>query len=199
MLPWDHCVADFRKVNWFVFRGLISAQDTTRLDTSRLHHLHLAPPPSSPTFICDGAVGIADVLIIRQHILSTQDKHTQHVWATRQQCPLATPKSQLGQVRKKKRQRENVRDGVSSLCEPPWGQGVWSRGSGRRMRQSERDRQREREKEWGLGGGGGVAGVEWRERNQNVACRQTAIEPSRAAAAAAPESPRHTERWCACH
>jgi len=37
-------------------------------------------PGLAPTFISDGAVGIANVLIMRQHILCAQDKHTQHGW-----------------------------------------------------------------------------------------------------------------------
>lgn len=34
--------------------------------------------PLEPTFISDGAVGITDVFIMREHILGTQDKYTQH-------------------------------------------------------------------------------------------------------------------------
>lgn len=40
----------------------------------------VTPVPGTliPTIICDTAVGICDVLIVRQHILGTENKHTQH-------------------------------------------------------------------------------------------------------------------------
>lgn len=40
----------------------------------------LIHPGLAPTFISDGAVGIANILLMRQHILGAQNKYAEHGW-----------------------------------------------------------------------------------------------------------------------